>query len=106
MTDISLRYAGVNFLYPELAQAVFQSITNRVDEIVAAADAGEPPVAVLIRDLGDLIHEGYYWRMVEREIAGILAPHFERVGRKPVAINLLRSGVCYRRIHAGYPRLA
>lgn len=35
------------FLYPDLAEAVSQSIAQRVGEIMRAADAGEPPVVAV-----------------------------------------------------------
>lgn len=86
------------FPYPDLAEAVTRSIAKRADEIIRAADCGEPPVAVLIPDLRDLIHEGHYWRMAERQIGTMLAPHFEKVGRKPVGLVGVPSGAYYRRI--------
>jgi hypothetical protein len=86
------------FVFPDVAAAVFRAIEERQDQIVAAADAGEPPVAVLIPDLVDLISEGFYWRRAEAAILELLRPDFEVAGKKPVNLIGLPRGRCYRRI--------
>ena len=66
------------FVFPDAEEAVVEAVSKRAEEIARAADAGEPPVTVLIPDLNELISEGFYWRSVERKIAALLA-----VNRRP-----------------------
>lgn len=86
------------FMFPDVADAVFRAVEKRRDQIVAAADAGKPPVAVLISDLNDLISEGFYWRRAEAAILELLRLNFEIAGKKPVNLTGLPRGRCYRRI--------
>ena len=69
-------------------------------DIVRAADAGDPPISVLIPDLGDLISEGIYWRNLERAIEAWLTPSFEKAEKKPIGLTGLPRARCYRRIMA------
>ncbi|MGJ8478713.1 hypothetical protein [Sphingobium yanoikuyae] len=84
-------------MFPDVADAVFRAVEERRDQIVAAADAGKPPVAMLIPDLDDLISEGFYWRRAEAAILELLRPNFEIAGKKPVNLTGLPRGRCYRR---------
>ncbi|MEC3950821.1 hypothetical protein [Sphingobium sp. HWE2-09] len=88
------------FVFPDVAEAVSRAIDKRADEIIRAADAGEPPVTVLISDLGELIGEGIYWRNAERKIKALLTPAFETAGKKRVGLTGLAFGRCYRRTDA------
>ena len=94
-----LSYMDVREMYSEVAEAVSQAIATRAEDIIRAADAGEPPVAVLIPDLSELISEGFYWRQAERDIGKMLTPDFEKAGRKRVGLTGLTFGRCYKRLH-------
>jgi hypothetical protein len=83
---------------PDVEEAISQAIERRATEIIRAAEAGEPPVAVLIPDLDDLISEGFYWRRAEAMILKRLSSEFEVVGKKPLRLTGLPRGRCYRRI--------
>lgn len=84
------------FRATDIGIAAARTIEERAHDIIRAADAGEPPVAVLIPDLDELICEGLYWRMVERMIAERLGPGYEKAGSKPVPIGCHRRGRCFR----------
>lgn len=88
------------FMYPDVIEAITRIIAERTDEIICAAEAGEPPVAVLIPDLSDMISEGFYWRRAEVAIKELLSENFEVVGKKLVGLTGLPRGRCYRRIVA------
>lgn len=85
-------------MFPDVEEAVSRAVEKRAEEIIGAADAGEPPVAVLIPDLHDLISEGFYWRSAERKIAALLAADFEQTDQKWVGLTGLSRGRCYRRM--------
>lgn len=93
------------FMFPDVAVAVARAIEHRKDQIIAAAEAGEPPVAVLIPDLDDLISEGFYWRRAEAMVRELLSSDFEAIGKKPVNLTGLPRGRCYRRITTRHPDL-
>lgn len=86
------------FMFPEVMEAVSRTIAAKTDEIIRAADAGEPPVMVLIPELGDMISEGFYWRRADAAIKSLLSAEFEVAGKKPVGLVGLPRGRCYRRI--------
>lgn len=88
------------FRTTDIGIAAARAIDDRADDIIRAADAGEPPVMVLIPDLDDVICEGLYWRMVERMIAERLGPGFEKAGSKLVPIGCHRRARCYKRVAA------
>lgn len=75
------------------------ALDQRAAEITQAADAGQPPIKVLIPDLDHLICEGYYWRRVEHLIQKFLEPSFKTAGRKPTSIGVHPSGRCYKRVN-------
>lgn len=82
----------------ELHAAITAALERHADDILRAADAGEPPISVLIPDLDDLISEGIYWRNLERAIEALLTPSFEKAERKPIGLTGLPRALCYRRI--------
>ncbi len=82
----------------ELHAAITAALERHAEEILRAADAGEPPISVLIPDLDDLISEGIYWRNLERTIEALLTPSFEKAERKPIGLTGLPRARCYRRI--------
>jgi hypothetical protein len=82
----------------DVGVAASRAIEKHAAAIIRAADAGEPPVAVLIEDLDHLICEGMYWRMVERMITTRLGPDYEKASSKPVPIACHRRGRSYRRV--------
>ena len=84
----------------ELHAAISAALARHADDIVRAADAGDPPISVLIPDLGDLISEGIYWRNLERAIEAWLTPSFEKAEKKPIGLTGLPRARCYRRIMA------
>ena len=84
----------------DIGIAAARAIDERADDIIRAADAGEPPVTVLIPDLDHLICEGLYWRMVERMVAERLGPGFEKAGSNSVPIGCHRRARCYKRVAA------
>jgi hypothetical protein len=88
------------FTTTDIGIAAECAIEKRADDIIRAADAGEPPVTVLIPDLDHLICEGLYWRMVERMVAERLGPGFEKAGSKLVPIGCHRRARCYKRVAA------
>jgi len=85
-------------MFPDLAEAVSHAVDKRAEDIIRAAEAGEPPVVVLIPDLNHLISEGFYWRSAERKIGALLAPNFEKADKKWVGLTGLARGRCYKRI--------
>lgn len=88
------------YVFPDVAEAVSRAVDARADEIIRAADAGEPPVMVLIPDVGHLISEGIYWRNAERKIKALLTPAFETADKKWVGLTGLPRARCYKRITA------
>jgi hypothetical protein len=88
----------VPFVVSDVEKAVVEAVKKRAEEIMRAANAGEPPVAVLIPDLNDMISEGFYWRSAERKIAALLAADFKQTDRKWVGLTGLARGRCYKRI--------
>lgn len=90
--------SSTGFRTTDIGTAAARAIDERADDIIRAADAGEPPVTVLIPDLDHLICEGLYWRMVERMVAERLGPGFEKAGSKLVPIACHRRGRSYRRV--------
>lgn len=89
-------FSLTEFKTTELGVAATRAIEQHADDIVRAAEAGEPPVALLIPDLDGLISEGLYWRMIERMIMERLGPRYEKSGRKPVNIGCHSRGRCYK----------
>lgn len=82
----------------ELGIAMRRALEQHDDDIARAADAGEPPVAVLVPALDDLIFEGIYWRWLEKTVEKRLTPGFEVMGKKPLSLTGLPRGRCYRRV--------
>jgi len=81
-----------------VAEIAPRALERRTAEIIRAADAGQPPIVVLIPDLDHLICEGYYWRQVERMIRTLLEPDFMKAGSKPTSIGCHPRGRCYARV--------
>lgn len=86
------------FRATDIGIAAARAIEQHADDLLRAADAGEPPVMLLISNLDHLICEGLYWRMVERMIAERLGSGYEKAGSKLVPIGCHRRARCYRRI--------
>jgi len=81
-----------------LGQALGQAIRAQSDDIFRAADAGEPPITILISSFDLIIYEAGYWRMAERMIEEWLGSDYERAGRKPVPIRVQSRGRCFSRV--------
>ena len=86
------------FRATDIGIAASRAIERHADDIIHAANAGEPPVVVLIPDLDHLICEGLYWRMVERMIAERLGSDYEKSKSMAVPIGCHRRGRTYKRI--------
>jgi hypothetical protein len=86
------------FLATDVGIAASRAIEKHATAIIRAADAGEPPVMVLIEDLDSLICEGLYWRMVERMVEQQLGAGYEKAKSKPVPIGCHRRGRSYQRV--------
>ena len=78
-----------------LGLAIAQAIRTHSDEIFRAADAGEPPIIVLIPAFDPIIDEAIYWRMADLMIGEWLGSGYERAGRKPVPMKGQSSGRCF-----------
>jgi hypothetical protein len=87
------------FYATDIGVAASRAIERHADDLLRAADAGEPPVMVLKPAVDKMICEGLYWRMVERMIAERLGSSgYEKAGSKLVPIGFHRRARCYRRI--------
>lgn len=97
MSDHPQPTLGDLYRTSELGLMISRAIADHADEIRHAAEAGEPPLAVIGARLYEHIHENIYWRLAERMIGELLGPEFKAAGRKEVPISSYRRGRVYVR---------
>jgi hypothetical protein len=91
-------FSLTEFKTTNIGIAALSAIEKHADDMIRAADAGDPPVELLIPYLNNLICEGLYWRMVDRIIDEWLGPQYRQAGKKPVSRSVYGRARCYRRV--------
>jgi hypothetical protein len=91
-------FSLAEFKTTQIGIVASQAIERCADDMLSAANAGEPPIAVIAPLLTDLICENLYWRMVDRMIAQWLGPQYEKAGNKSSTLSNRPRARCYKRV--------
>ena len=89
------QFSLTEFKTTNIGAAALRAMEKHAADMLRAANAGDPPVELLIPYLDDLICEGLYWRMVDRMIDEWLGPQYAKAGKKPVSRSMYGRARCY-----------
>lgn len=79
-------------------RAAWRVVEAHADEIICAAEAGDPPLSVVAPFLEGVIVERLHWKLCDKMIHDFLGSDFVQIGRILVSRGMPYYRACYARI--------